>query len=340
MYILLCHLVNGVDILLNICYNNYITYIKRKVCINIMAEAKKLSFPKLEPFLYRNLTMYELLDEYIKELRKQGDLSCMLYANKLVEYKNMTANPQVLQQLEEDFVQMKGILTKWRKDSQTPFSVSIFKRRKNFIGMNEKIRLFLKKGKSLSTLNDALGFRILVGNGQFDTEESIEACYEILDKVIEFFVNEKQCYPCEIDGIPKKQEYNSYEGSKIVIPSKNYIPEELRNNVKDYIRFPKANGYQSLHIIFRTTSGICFEVQIRTQAMHLHAEYGQAEHTGYKKNRYADNESEKITFIKENVKILGYVAFIIKQEDGTTKKVVHDLVGLDTSIDQFNLLIG
>jgi len=56
----------------------------------------------------------------------------------------------------------------------------------------------------------------------------------------------------------------------------------LPGEFKDYISFPKPNGYKSLHTTVLTAEAGIVEMQVRTETMHHEAQYGIASHMSYK----------------------------------------------------------
>ena len=67
---------------------------------------------------------------------------------------------------------------------------------------------------------------------------------------------------------------------------------------KDYISFKKPNGYQSLHTTIVTPEAGIVEIQIRTEEMHRHAQFGIASHMSYKVlgKEAPKNASERFSF--------------------------------------------
>ena len=65
------------------------------------------------------------------------------------------------------------------------------------------------------------------------------------------------------------------------------------DRVRDWVNYPKNNGYEALHCTLMSHSGIWIEVQIRSRRMNDIAEKGIAAHWSYKKDGFAEeNESE------------------------------------------------
>ena len=92
------------------------------------------------------------------------------------------------------------------------------------------------------------------------------------------------------------------------------IPGEF----KDYIAFPKPNGYQSLHTTVVTPDAGIVEIQIRTEEMHRRAQFGIASHMSYKQlgkgiEKLGKRSSEKQIF------------FVVLLVDPFTFSFAHEL---------------
>jgi GTP pyrophosphokinase len=75
---------------------------------------------------------------------------------------------------------------------------------------------------------------------------------------------------------------SSIEDCYLALGAVHALYRPLPGKLKDYIAFPKPNGYQSLHTTLVTPQAGIVEVQIRTEEMHRHALFGIASHMSYK----------------------------------------------------------
>ncbi len=78
------------------------------------------------------------------------------------------------------------------------------------------------------------------------------------------------------------------------------IYKPIAGRVKDFIAYPKPNGYQSLHTTIVADNNRPLEIQIRTFEMHRASEYGVAAHWIYKeKGRGRNKFDEKLTWFRQ-----------------------------------------
>lgn len=308
-----------------------------------------LKFPDLREYIESLSSLKEIETKYVSALRKINSVYHKLYANKLIEYQETVCNFDNLFLLESDFLKLKQHLCEFKKSSEIILPVSLTKRRKNFIGLNEKIRYTLLKSldnsqdktASLSQILDILGFRIIVGNQKNSTKDeldSVDCCYTILNELFRFFIDLGYS-PVELNF--NKENFVNSKHPNVVLPSTtSYILPGLEIYVKDYIRYPKENGYQSLHVVFKTNSGLSFEIQIRTHSMHYRAEFEKANHTEYNEEKYKD---VKIVFDPLKTNIMGYKAipdFSSDKDKENPKLIIMDQIGLTSSdiADPFNII--
>ena len=150
-------------------------------------------------------------------------------------------------------------------------------RRKSFISAYKKLWI----SDSYATMKDISGFRItLFGD---DSEELIKQCYTVMELLFNYSLGLKmEVEPCMATPLKDIDSFNPDKHPEIIVPKKSLLPEDIQPYVKDYILNPKGNGYQSLHMTFRTRIDFYFEVQIRTFDMHMIAENGHASHNKYK----------------------------------------------------------
>lgn len=72
------------------------------------------------------------------------------------------------------------------------------------------------------------------------------------------------------------------EDCYVVLGIVHALYKPLPGKFKDYIAFPKPNEYRSIHTTVVTSEAGIVEVQIRTEEMHRHAQFGIASHMSYK----------------------------------------------------------
>ena len=100
----------------------------------------------------------------------------------------------------------------------------------------------------------------------------------------------------------------------------------------DYISKPKGNNYQSLHTAVRARDERSLEVQIRTYAMHRHAELGVAAHWRYKEGaqQSTGEYDEKIALLRQLLSWREEISDSAQWESHTKRASLDDTIYVTT----------
>jgi len=226
----------------------------------------------LQEHLYSYGTVPEILESYIKELTESSTLEENLHANKLKSYKNVINDKIYLRDMRTFFNRTFSLLIK--KHPRLRFSIA--GRKKSLISTEMKILQYLELGRSLDLIRDFFAFRIILfGDNGLNL---IEHCYKVIEEIIELGI-ENGFTPCERLPLLDVEDLTSHK-------NEYFSQFKYKQFIKDYICFPKSNGYQSLHLVLVDTKGRYLEIQVRTFDMHTVIESGIANHEDYKKGKY------------------------------------------------------
>lgn len=151
-------------------------------------------------------------------------------------------------------------------------------------GYNEMSSI-LKKNYNEKLLADLDKFRKSVmkelakaGFTNFRSDYRIKGLYSLYKKYLKYKKDFEKISDLMAMRLIVEKTEDCYKALGIIHASWKPLP----GKIKDYIAFPKLNGYQSLHTTVFTGDDNLVEVQIRTEAMHREAEYGVASHALYK----------------------------------------------------------
>lgn len=215
----------------------------------------------------------DILNIYEKKLRQIGTVEATNHANAVKAYHTACNNKTLLKTLRGHFKELDKLIGNTN-------NVLIYGRRKSFISYESKIRNYIKSEKNL-VAKDLFAFRII--SLENNSILAINHLYKMAEQVIDFFTNEGLIV-CDLTT--PIEDFNASDFPNIIVPRKSMLKDEYKKYVKDYIYHPKANGYQSLHLLFQTPNGVFFEIQLRTLAQHVWDEEEAGSWKQYKKNKY------------------------------------------------------
>lgn len=289
--------------------------------------------------LVSKLPIDTAIQKYIDYLYQSTNPYFLTIANKLNDYLQFKekCNSSLIDEL--FFSDFEKYLNTWKAVKKYDFHIYVECRLKAFIKFFKKLILYLtsfieadisEKGKySFDHIYDILAMRLILYLGSIDTSKSIEILYEFLNEVINFYL--KKGFTLKSVNLLNNSDFNSKEHPDVFVPTFSGVPDAFINNVKDYYSFPKLNGYQSLHLVLMSPSGLYIEIQICTLATHTRIDCTHCDHdlSKYAKNVFC-NEIDAFDLQKINISGFNY---------DKTKDELDDNIGMLKPITVFKKII-
>ncbi len=132
--------------------------------------------------------------------------------------------------------------------------------------------------KKLITMGATLKKTLEKYNISFRLQHRVKRLYSIYRKLKNKENTLDEIYDLMAMRVITDSESNCYLTLGVV--HNNWIP--IAGRFRDWITYPKQNGYRSIQTTVLSRKGEKYEIQIRTEEMHQQAEYGQAAHWAYK----------------------------------------------------------
>ncbi|MCF0173717.1 MAG: bifunctional (p)ppGpp synthetase/guanosine-3',5'-bis(diphosphate) 3'-pyrophosphohydrolase [Bacteroidales bacterium] len=174
-----------------------------------------------------------------------------------------------------------------------------FKEPQSYNEITQRINLTLSdKDKEIDDFIAPIRKSLEEGGFKFEIEKRVKSPYSIWYKMTTKNIDFDQIYDLyavriifESTGSTESERDMCYHIFSKIISLYNYKSDRLR----DWVKFPKSNGYEALHVTVMNDNGMWVEVQIRSRRMHNIAEKGIAAHWIYKReneNEVGESETE------------------------------------------------
>lgn len=252
---------------------------------------------EVERIVYEAHNLYEMQENHIKLFENKKNFADTLVANKIREYVSVTKR-NGLQMIAKKLRSYKS----FGKNAFNAMGIEtkIAVRTKDYIGFLKKTILYVMTDKPLAKLMDIHGARWTIGNQEKDDEMSHNLCDLMANMSLLYLASHGWIILEAEPTIETNFDKEKYPG--IHITKRHLIFENFDNNVKDYKKRIKENGYQRVHLYVKAPEGTVIEIQIGTFAMDQI--FDDKEHDGYKDSKYKE---VNLTIDPANIKAEGFV---------------------------------